>query len=109
MLLAEGTNGLAYLVFGFAIVTTLLAFRSVRRMSQSSTARQSRPTPNQPVIDSDAFRRQEVELHEIGREIQARIDNKLSLLEMQIQQARRESERLERLLDEAKQFGGTRH
>jgi hypothetical protein len=42
-------------------------------------------------------------LHELGRELQARIDNKAAILEMLIQQAAAESQRLERLLREAEQ------
>lgn len=110
MFLAAQTNGLTALVFAFALLTTVLAFRAMRR-TRSGTAGAAahvQTTSSQGAIAPDAYRQWEVELHELGREVQARIDNKLSLLQMLIQQASAESERLERLLAEAEKSGLSR-
>lgn len=94
-----------------AFVGAILIFRSLRRISGRSaharSTRTSAPGSHSPAIATApaAIRNWEVELHELGRELQARLDNKIAILEYLIQTAAAETDRLERALAEARRQG----
>ncbi|MEM6331576.1 MAG: hypothetical protein AAF790_15195 [Planctomycetota bacterium] len=102
----------AMFALGCGLITAILLRRSYRYFGRR------RPLRDQPAIDAqprptgawsgahtDAaarIERQKVELHELGREITARIDSKLILLQDLSQRSDAQIERLETLLAEAR-------
>ncbi len=88
-LLAEIQKPNVLFLIGLAIACAVLLMRSQRRIRQ--TARDAKSTdvraPNPPLKRATEFERWEVQMHETAREITARIDSKLSLLDQLIRDA----------------------
>lgn len=104
MILAEQVNGLMYVMVALAVMGVLLMLRNIRRGGGNVTTapkRRLRPVPHERGHHLDApedFRKWEVELHTLGREISARIDNKISILQSLIQSAEQQATRLEQAI-----------
>jgi anti-sigma factor RsiW len=82
--------------------SALLAFVLLRRLWRRSSSPPP-ATPSEARTDArGALDRYEVELHELAREVTARIDTKLALLEELIRQADARAAELRSLLKEAK-------
>ncbi|TWT99835.1 hypothetical protein Pla108_07780 [Botrimarina colliarenosi] len=98
--------------FGCALLAMILLRRSFRNFgkltrggSGPALLKQHRPTSQWDGAREDAtarFNRQQVEMHELAREINGQIDSKLILLQELVAQSDRQIQRLEALLDEAK-------
>jgi hypothetical protein len=104
MLLADGLATNLFLV-GLAVTVVMFLFRGViRRRTQDAAgppahgSRAKAPRDDRSVSALPG----EVEIHDVARELTGRIDTKLALLETLIRDARREGDRLEALLAEAR-------
>lgn len=96
---------------GVAILTAILLRRSYRllgkrRKGGSSKVIEAQPRPENAWSGShqDAharMNRQEVELHEMARDVSAQLDSKMMVLQELIAQSQKQIERLEELLDKA--------
>lgn len=90
-----------YVLVAIVVLGLMLVIRSFRR-ARSTSERPARifakrePAAKPSRLDApDEYRQWEVELHELGREITARIDNKISVLEYLIETAQVERAKLE--------------
>lgn len=88
-LLAEIQKPNVLFLIGLAMACAILLMRSQRRIRQTARTPNSvtAPTPNPQLKAAAEFDRWEVQMHETAREITARIDSKLSLLEQLIRDA----------------------
>jgi hypothetical protein len=88
-------------ILAIAFVVLRSQWRSGRRSSApgASAARDvcSAPTPAQPHQAPADLSAWQAEMHELARELSAKLDSKIVLLETLIRQARAEADRLERL------------
>lgn len=105
-LLAEIDKPNLLFLLGVVMACSILLFRSQRRIRLSRSPSLPRvPSPSQGASTADSLhalpelRRWEVQMHETAREITARIDNKLRLLEQLIRDADERIARLESLDD----------
>lgn len=112
MLLA---NQIANILFatGCGLLTAILLRRSYRyfgrrgRRDNRPIAAQPRPTSEWSGAYHDAaalIERQKVEMHDLGRELKAQLDNKVSVLQMLSAQSQAQIERLEALLEESRRL-----
>ncbi len=96
---------------GCGMLTAILLRRSYRyfgkkRRPQPALAKQARPQGQWSGAQADAaarLNRQEVELHELGRDITARIDSKMILLQELLNKSQAQIDRLETLLAQAEE------
>jgi hypothetical protein len=88
-LLAEIQKPNVLFLIGLAMACAILLMRSQRRIRQTARTSNSvaAPAPNPPLKRATEFERWEVQMHETAREITARIDSKLGLLEQLIRDA----------------------
>jgi hypothetical protein len=88
-LLAEIQKPNVLFLIGLAMACAILLMRSQRRIRQAARTSNSvtAPAPNPPLKRATEFERWEVQMHETAREITARIDSKLGLLEQLIRDA----------------------
>ncbi|HVX59050.1 MAG TPA: hypothetical protein VHC19_00565 [Pirellulales bacterium] len=109
-LLAEIDKPNLLFLLGVVLASSILLLRSLRRTRRSSSA--SLPQTHSPARGGSAanrlqalpeLQRWEVQMHETARELTARIDNKLRLLEQLIRDADERIARLETLDDGANQ------
>lgn len=95
---------------GCGLLTAILLRRSYKyfgsrpKKSKGPIEKQPRPTGPWSGAYSDAqarFDRQQVELHELARELKGQLDSKIMILQELVARSERQIERLETLLDEA--------
>lgn len=110
------SSWLAPIVFavGCGLLTAILLRRSYRYFGKRSRggsgpaiAAQRRPSSAWDGARHDAearFNRQQVELHDLARDLTGQIDSKMILLRELIAQSERQVTRLEELLDEAERL-----
>ncbi len=107
MLLAMQWNVSLLLIFGLGLLTTVVVIRRFRRRGAPSAQRRSTrlhvPTGLAP---PDEFRHWQVELHELGRDLQARLDSKISILQTLLIQSETAALRLEERLREVEERVG---
>jgi hypothetical protein len=105
-ILLANLSGQMMLLLATVIATGLL----MRRIARRSGAARSEPLPSRagkaktatahfPELPSATTRRQ-VEMYELARDVQGELDSKMRVLQVLIDEARRESDRLEELLAE---------
>jgi hypothetical protein len=98
-------------VLAIAAVILRAQWRGRRREARQTLpsermGRADAPHPR-PHLPPEELSRWQVEMHDLARELSGRLDSKLALLEGLLREAREESARLERLLDEARRAGVT--
>lgn len=99
----EGVTSTLFLL-GLVMVVAAVLFRAQWRGRRRGSAEPA-PWPAPPVRSGRPREAEDwrVELHDLARETSARLDGKMAALEQLIRDARRESARLETLLDETAQ------
>lgn len=111
MLFAEIQGTTILFLGGLALVCAVLLFRTHRQLSGkpksglSSPATWSQPKPQVAAphrLDAPHdLRRWEVEMHDLARDLSARLDTKIGILEELIRQAASQAERLESAIEKA--------
>lgn len=107
------------LLAGVALLTTLLLFRSLRRTAaRRASAAGAGPAVRPGARPSTARRgvdplpaevaQWQVDMHELARELRGELDTKMRLLQLLIDQARAEAERLQALLAQVQAGRGAR-
>ncbi len=114
--LASMESSLMFLA-GCALLTFLLMKRSYRyfgrrrrRADSAPIVRIDRPATKWDGVQRDALaqvERQKVEMYEISRDLNGQLSSRIIVLEKLIEQSQRQIERMEQLLDEAKQLDTT--
>ncbi len=109
-LLAETDKANLLFLLGVVLASSILLLRSLRRTRRSSSASLPQtPSPSRGASAANSLhalpelQRWEVQMHETARELTARIDNKLRMLEQLIRDADERIARLETLDDAANQ------
>jgi len=105
-------NGLWMFLAGCGLLTYLLLKRSYRyfgkshsRRSSTAIERQRRPENAWDGVQRDTsalIDRQQVELHEMARDLSGQLNSKIILLEQLVADSQRQIERMEQLLAETK-------
>jgi hypothetical protein len=108
ILLANMSGSL--MLFLAAVIAMGLVMRRMARRSRSSSAdpclgftRNSRGKLERSLELPAATNRSQVEMYELARDMQGELDSKMRILQILVDQARREADRLEELLAEAGQ------
>jgi len=90
---------------GIAILTWVFLRKTYRRRKKTSAPHPRTPsTPSftQPLIDAPReVARWQVEMHQLARDLKAEVETKIGLLQQTAIMARREADRLEKLLADA--------
>ena len=99
-------------LIGCALLTTILLRRSYRyfgrgrsQQIQSPLEKQPRPATKWSGVERDSLAqidRQEVEMHDMSRDISGQLNSKIIVLEQLIATSQRQIERLEKLLEESR-------
>ncbi len=105
-LIAEGSLTSLLLLAGVLLVAFAVLRNSFRAMSSSSAHRDSKESRQLPAVVPDSLTQWEVEMHDIARELSARLDNKIRLLETLLREAQAQEGRLAALLERAEAVGG---
>ncbi|MFV1964121.1 MAG: hypothetical protein ACC628_01770 [Pirellulaceae bacterium] len=114
-LFASTTSWLMFTV-GVVLMTVILLRRSMRYYRGRRTGKGARGRPkataihdfdrDQPLLDAPPeVLRWQVEMHEMARGLKAELDSKMGALQVLVQLAREESERLEQAVARAKRLG----
>ncbi len=113
MLLALAQLPILLFLLGCALLTSILLRRSYRyfgrgrrRQNQSPLEKQPRPEGKWSGAQRDSLAqvdRQQVELHEMARDISGQLNSKIIVLEQLIATSQRQIERMETLLAESKE------
>lgn len=115
VLLANNLLASAMFAIGCGLLTAIMLRRSYRyfgrsrKKNEGPIATQPRPTSEWAgaYADSSArIEREKVEMHELGRELKAQLDNKIIVLKQLCAQSQRQIERMEQLLEECSRREG---
>ncbi len=120
MLLAQALTGPQIILMGLSLlVTAFVVRRTIKRSQQSRISnRRSQPetgrapqavTRHSDPVQADRVRDLEIRLHDYGREIEGRVQTTLAVLDQLLASAEIESQRLEKLVDDAGSLTKSRH